>query len=368
MKRRDAFLLPLLTSHQNDTRTGRDRLEILTALTSAPSFDPLFRDDIIQIPQGHQVYRWFCRVPGCERATGLGDFCHTHREEWLAVTKKGVSRSTFLRTAEPLGQSTDQYGNFSCLICPERPARPGEYRLCELHFKKWSQAQVGNETALDLDEWGAEQFPLPGFGVCMVRVCLLLADSPLGLCRRHGNAYRRAGSPGGASISQEWWRDDRSAASHTDRNQFQEWCNAEIAVALPAQLNLRGLRPLTQKEIQWGLFAHTQRQRPARWDVTALRMIVNACRETDATSIIDLDISSLTKTATGITKEILHELRLVYFTREETKEAGFIETRHFGVSLNRMGLLRRDPEFTPMPQHSQTRPTAPRDDRIGRIP
>ena len=37
---------------QPDAREGRDRLEILTALISAPSFDPLFRGDIIKIPPG----------------------------------------------------------------------------------------------------------------------------------------------------------------------------------------------------------------------------------------------------------------------------------------------------------------------------
>ena len=31
---------------QLDAREGRDRLEILTALISAPSFDPLFRPEI----------------------------------------------------------------------------------------------------------------------------------------------------------------------------------------------------------------------------------------------------------------------------------------------------------------------------------
>ena len=38
---------------QPDAREGRDRLEILSALISAPSFDPLFRGDIIKIPAGH---------------------------------------------------------------------------------------------------------------------------------------------------------------------------------------------------------------------------------------------------------------------------------------------------------------------------
>jgi hypothetical protein len=50
-----------------DDRAGRDRLEILAALISAPSFDPLFRAEIITVPPGHPVYRWNCLVTGCER-------------------------------------------------------------------------------------------------------------------------------------------------------------------------------------------------------------------------------------------------------------------------------------------------------------
>ena len=36
----------------------------------------------------------------------------------------------------------------------------------------------------------------------------------------------------------------------------------------------------------------------------------------------------------AIVKEILHELRLVYLTPAETKDAGFIETDHFGVRFD----------------------------------
>ena len=53
---------------QPDAREGRDRLEIMTALVSAPSFDPLFRGDIIKIPPRHPVYRWNCLAADCERA------------------------------------------------------------------------------------------------------------------------------------------------------------------------------------------------------------------------------------------------------------------------------------------------------------
>jgi hypothetical protein len=37
---------------QPDARQGRDRLEILAALISSPSFDPLFRPDMIRSRPG----------------------------------------------------------------------------------------------------------------------------------------------------------------------------------------------------------------------------------------------------------------------------------------------------------------------------
>jgi hypothetical protein len=64
-------------------RTSRDRLEILTALINAPSFDLLFRAEIITIPPNHPVYQWNCLVTGCERPkTGHGDLCSAHLEQW----------------------------------------------------------------------------------------------------------------------------------------------------------------------------------------------------------------------------------------------------------------------------------------------
>jgi hypothetical protein len=54
---------------QQDTRTGRDRLEVLTALIGAPSFDPLVRPDIVKVPPNHPVYRWACLAADCERST-----------------------------------------------------------------------------------------------------------------------------------------------------------------------------------------------------------------------------------------------------------------------------------------------------------
>ena len=69
-----------------DDRAGRDRLEVLTA----PSFEPLFRAEIIKIPLGHPVYRWECLVIGCERSRmGHGDLCSAHLEQWCHLQRSG---------------------------------------------------------------------------------------------------------------------------------------------------------------------------------------------------------------------------------------------------------------------------------------
>lgn len=44
-------LLPV----EEQTRVGRDRIELLTALIEAPTFDPLYRADLIEIPPHHPV-------------------------------------------------------------------------------------------------------------------------------------------------------------------------------------------------------------------------------------------------------------------------------------------------------------------------
>ena len=57
--RREDYLRPLLAARPD--RAGRDRLEILAALISSPSFDPLYRDDIIKVPLRREALR---RIPG----------------------------------------------------------------------------------------------------------------------------------------------------------------------------------------------------------------------------------------------------------------------------------------------------------------
>jgi hypothetical protein len=147
-----------------------------------------------------------------------------------------------------------------CRICPQRPAEHTELRLCRRHRNHWRTGEAGG----DLARWLSEQQPFPGYGRCRVAVCTGLADSPVGLCSGHMSRYRSQGNPGGAVLPESWWyRYELQGlpvpVSYEDERRFRDWCANATPLPFPGQLNLRGLRPLLQAEIRWGLFMHTQR-------------------------------------------------------------------------------------------------------------
>ncbi|MDT3444007.1 tyrosine-type recombinase/integrase [Pseudofrankia sp. BMG5.37] len=332
MKRAD-HLRPLYAERPD--RTVRDRLEILTALIGGPSFDPMFRGDIVRIPRGHPIYQWDCVIGGCERVRGSGDLCSIHREQWARAKARGVGKAAFVAGAQPLPPS-EHLEYLPCRVCPDRPADHTDLRLCQRHRGRWSLHALDVGDGADFAGWLGEQVPYPGYGDCQVSVCPALAASPLGLCSGHTARYRGDDQPGGAALPPSWWQRFEHASQpvpvgYTDEHQFRLWCQASTAMPWPGQLNLRGLRPLLRAEIQWGLFIHTRRSRPTRWDVGWVRTLVNTCRHAETNSLVDLDLDGATAFSGAIAKEILHELRLVYFTPEQAKDAGFLETDHFGV-------------------------------------
>lgn len=158
-----------------DGREGRDRLEIMTALVNAPSFDLLFRSDIIGVPPNHPVYRWECLVTDCGRPrAGRGDLCGAHETMWRQ--RRGEqSRAGFLRSAEPVGLGEEVHER-PCRICPSRPSRQLTLELCHHHQFSWYHYR---DRPADFEVWLAEQQPHPGYGRCRVQVCPGLAESPL---------------------------------------------------------------------------------------------------------------------------------------------------------------------------------------------
>jgi hypothetical protein len=125
-------------------REERDRLEILTALIAGPSFDPTFRPDVIEIGQGHPIYRWECVVDGCERSRSGGtDLCNEHREQWARDRECGVGKAAFLTAATGLKRHV-RAEEMVCRVCPERPVAHTELRLCQRHLGRWAYHEKTN--------------------------------------------------------------------------------------------------------------------------------------------------------------------------------------------------------------------------------
>ena len=336
--RRQEYLRPLFAERPD--RVGRDRLEILTALISGPSFDPIFRPDVIVIPRGHAIYRWECVVGRCERSrTGGSDLCSEHQRQWVHDSGHGAGRAAFVAGAQGLDRHVGAE-EIICRICPERPAAHNDLRLCQRHLSRWSARRNEADDSDCFAAWVSGEQACPGYGPCGAVVCPNLADSPLGLCSWHGSRYHRDGRPGDAAVPHSWWQryeklEKTVPIEYSDQAAFRRWCATVAAQPWPGQINLRGLRPLVRAEIQWGLFVHTRRARPSRWDLGWIRSLVTTCRTLEVNSLVDFEFGAGGSAAfTGaIAKEILHELRLVYFTPEQAKDAGFLETEHFGVSF-----------------------------------
>ncbi len=317
-------------------RTGRDRLEILTALITGPSFDPVFRPDVIKIPRDHPVFRWNCLVRDCERIRSGGTgLCSVHREEYAQARSAGTGIAAFLESAEALPAS-EWMEETACRLCPGRPAAHTVLRLCLRHQQRWQQHHLAQPREADFSAWLAGEQAYPGFGNCAAGVCPGLAATAIGLCSTHSTHYQKDRRPGGAEASRYGAREHEGNGTpvpvlYADEAAFRRWCASAKPVLWAGQVNLLGLRPLLRAEIKWCLFAYAQQDNPGRWDLLWLQRLANLCRAQDLNSLIDLDLQDFPRFSGGIAKVMLHTLRLVYFTPADSREAGFLETDHFGV-------------------------------------
>jgi integrase len=326
---------------QADAREGGDRLGILTALISAPSFDPLFRAGIVKIPAGHPVYRWDCLAAGCERAArGRGGLCSAHEVLWRRCRGEGGTRAGFLETAPPVGPGEGAEEQ-PCRVCADRPACQLTLRLCYYHQSRWYYYR-GRHGA-DFGRWLAAQEPGAGYGRCRVQVCPETASSPLGLCSRHEARYRSQGRPGGAALPPQWAsRYERAGrpvpVEYAGEPAFRRWCATAAAVMRPSQVNLRGLHPLVRAEIQWGMAWHAAGQRE-RWELASLQRLADYGRAHALTSLAGpgQDDAGLRESAGRdgvlIARAIAGALGRLYSTPEETREDGYILAEHFGRKL-----------------------------------
>jgi integrase len=324
------------------TRAGRDRLQLLAALISAPGFDPLYRSDVIRLPPDHPVYRWGCEISGCDCVARGGGLCRTHEQEWGKARKAGSSRADFIARATPLGKHSGP-GTGSCRICPERPAPPKGWQLCTRHAGRWRRYQIAAPGA-DFGQWIAIQEPLPGYGTCRVTACRYPAENPVGLCPRHLIRYRDDRKPGKVHLPGRWaeifeMKGVPVPVLADDELAFRQWCSAADPIYADGVVNLMGLQPLVKAEIQWGMHAHAQDPRPDFWDYTALQRLANLCRVDKVTSLFDLAEDWPRRSefpgdgyfrVQMVISGIVETLWCIYYGPDDAREAGFIETDHFG--------------------------------------
>ncbi|MEV7739118.1 tyrosine-type recombinase/integrase [Streptomyces sp. NPDC088921] len=332
--------LTLLPGRTDTTRIGRDRLELLTALIEAPAFDPLFRDALIFIPPDHPVYAWQCAVDGCMRIRRVShNLCNTHNLEWERAERTGQTKRAFMKAATPLPPARGvDYGR--CLICPDRPAVSPTTRLCQQHHTRWQYGAAAGMDRAQFEHWARAQHPLPSYGLCTAR-CPFLACTSLGLCIQHLSRYNLDDRPGAARSPNQRGRLTNGQplpVVYGDEEAFRAWCATAEPVTQPGLVNLHGLPALLRAEIQWGLHAHAQSAQHSEWTTNGIRNTIKHCWRGSFTSLMDLHdggYAGLTRKQMDsevrkIIWEIINGLRCVYYSPSDTKDAGFLETDHFG--------------------------------------
>ncbi|QKW52664.1 tyrosine-type recombinase/integrase [Streptomyces buecherae] len=331
-------LLPVV-DHHGDRRRVRDRLELLEALIQAPTVETFYRDDLIRIPPRHEVYGWQCAVEVCRTPFTTGkDLCSAHQTDWHRVRREqpDLSRFSYARTAGPLHSTESTSEPATCRICPERPVTNMLRQLCQRHIGRWKFA-LTTAPDLDFDVWLAGEVPYPSYGQCAAAVCLSWARGPMRLCLAHERQYSADGRPGRATLPGKWFAYEQVGRPvpvfYDDEGAFRAWCSQVTAATRAGQVNLRGLPPLVRAEIRWGMIAHAQRSQHTVWPLKWLQRIADAARAKRVTSLFDesLSISRLARRGQLVVEEIRRHLQLVYFTRADSRELGYIDTEHFGV-------------------------------------
>jgi integrase len=160
------------------------------------------------------------------------------------------------------------------------------------------------------------------------------------LCDPHARRYRTAGEPGGTALPDRWFNryENRGypvPVQYADEAAFRRWQATEPPVAVTGQVNLRGLPPLLRAEIQWGLHAHAQGGHRRRWKLPWIQAMTASSRRIGVNSLLEVDLARLIGGSQLIVREIVGELHLIYLSPASTRDAGFIETDHFGVRFQR---------------------------------
>lgn len=175
------------------------------------------------------------------------------------------------------------------------------------------------------------------YGECRVHACLELAGSVLGLCVLQGDRYRGCGSPGGASLPKGWFGSYEYhglpiPVLYEDRAAFQRWCSSQTPLMRIGVINLRGLRPRVRAEVQGGWHAPGQGEQRSVGELPWIQAMVEFCHRQRVDSLTGVDPAQCrNERVRRMIREMHGELRVVYHSPADTRDAGYLETEHFGV-------------------------------------
>ena len=248
-------------------REARDRLEILTALIDGPSFDPMFRPDVIEIPRRSPGLpagsAWSIAANGHARAAPI---CapSTSSNGCTQTRERGVGQGRLPRQPRQGSLRHVRVEELPCRICPDRPVAHSELQLCQRHLRRGSGTRRPSATPPTSTSGCADQ-------AAARRLRAVHGDGAARAwrTRRWGCAagmtsgYHRDGRPGGAALPSRGGIASSSTAGRCRSTTptsaaFRRWCATTPAPPVRGQINLLGLRPLVAAEINWGLFTHTQ--------------------------------------------------------------------------------------------------------------
>jgi integrase len=124
-----------------------------------------------------------------------------------------------------------------------------------------------------------------------------------------------------------------------DAAAFRSWCSAQSPFYRQGAVNLTGLQPLVKAEIKWGMHVHAQAADAVHWSCSGLQHLAIVCRAGRVTSLFDFaDKDGGARDLPGhsdsqvrmIVGSVVQSLWCVYYSEADSRDAGFIETDHFG--------------------------------------
>jgi integrase len=298
-------------------RPGARPLERFDALLARPDVPAWLLGEPVILARDDPLYGYACGVGGCAgHATQAEWWCTRHGGERRAALRAGTGEAAWKAGAVPVPAAPGQPRQGprpACRFCPERDAGPEG--VCVRHKASLGYARKQAGAGFAMAAWAAGQHALPGGGPCLVTSCDGRGELSPVLCRHHRGTWQRAGRPRGGELT--------------------VWLSRTEGWGRPGELLLGRLPPLIAAQIRYGLLAHARDATPGRWHPMWLRTLVRSCLSAGAGSLLELDPGDTGWTpqpaaVNRILRDLQRHARAISLTREETREAGYLDTDYWG--------------------------------------